>query len=179
MATTTIYDALKKDHRKVEGLLERLVHSADADDATRTSLIEQIRDELIPHARAEEAVFYNSLSTIPEAKGLIRHGYAEHMEAETLLRTLQGLNSVNAEWTTVAKKLRDGILHHIEEEEGEIFTAAQQLLVEEEVVLMAEAFEELKVKIGDGGMITSTLELIANMMPERFATPLRNFIHKP
>lgn len=178
MKKMTIYDALKKDHRKVEGLLERLVHSADADDETRSSLITQIRDELIPHARAEEAVFYNSLSTIDEAKDLVRHGYAEHMEAETLLRTLQGLDAVGAEWTTVAKKLRDGILHHIEEEEGEIFSAAQQLLVQEEVELMAEAFEEMKVKIGDGGVVSSTLEFVANMMPERFATSLRNFLHK-
>ncbi len=175
---TTIYDLLKKDHRKVEGLLERLVHSADADDETRTSLINQIRDDLIPHARAEEAVFYNSLSTIPEAKDLVRHGYVEHMEAETLLRTLQGMNSVNADWTTVAKKLRDGILHHIEEEEGEIFTAAQALLIEEEAVAIGEAFTELKDKIGDGTVVTSALELVANIMPDRFATPFRNFLHK-
>ncbi len=175
----TIYDLLKKDHRKVEGLLERLVHSADADDETRTSLINQIRDDLIPHSRAEEAVFYNSLSAIPEAKDLIRHGYAEHMEAETLLRTLQGLNAVDAEWTTVAKKLRDSLLHHIEEEEGEIFTAAQALLADEEALLMGEAFTEMKEKIGDGGIVTSTLEFVANMMPLRFATPLRNFLHKP
>lgn len=175
---TTIYDVLMKDHRKVEALLERLVHSADADDKTRSSLIEQIRDELIPHARAEEAVFYNSLSTIPEAKDLVRHGYAEHMEAETLLRTLQGLDAVGAEWNTVAKKLRDGILHHIEEEEGKIFSAAKQLLVKEEVTMMAEAFEEMKPKIREGGFVQNTLELVANMMPERFAGPLRNFLHK-
>jgi hemerythrin-like domain-containing protein len=175
---TTIYDVLKKDHRKVEALLERLVHSADADDETRSSLITQIRDELVPHARAEEAVFYNSLSTIDEAKDLVRHGYTEHMEAETLLRTLQGLDAVNVEWTTVAKKLRDGILHHIEEEEGEIFTAAKQLLADEEVVMMAQAFEEMKPKIREGGFVANTLELVANMMPDRFATPLRNFLHK-
>ena len=178
MKKMTIYEALKKDHRKLEGLLERLVHSADADDATRTSLIAQIRDELIPHSRAEEAVFYNSLATIDEAKGLIRNGYAEHMEAETLLRTLQGLDAVGVEWTTVAKKLRDVILHHIEEEEGEIFTAAQQLLAEEEVIMMAEAFEEMKPQIRDGGFVSNALDLVANMMPLRFATPLRNFLHK-
>lgn len=174
----TIYEVLKKDHRKIEDLLERLVHSADADDATRGRLIEQIQDELIPHARAEEAVFYNSLSTIDEAKDIVRHGYAEHMEAETLLRTLQGLDAVNAEWSKIAKKLQDSLLHHIEEEEGNVFETAQALLADEEVKMMAEAFEEMKPKIRDGGFVQSTLELVANMMPSRFATPLRNFLHK-
>lgn len=175
----TIYEALKKDHRKLEGLLERLVHSADADDTTRKKLIEQIRDELIPHSRAEEAVFYNSLSTIPEAKDLVRHGYAEHMEAETLLRTLQGLDAVNAEWSKVAKKLQDGILHHIEEEEGEIFDAAKALLADVEAKMMAEAFEEMKPKIREGNFVQNALDLVANLMPDRFAIPLRNFIHRP
>lgn len=174
----TIYEVLKKDHRKVEGLLDRLVHSADADAKTRTSLIEQIRDELIPHSRAEEAVFYNSLSSIPEAKQLIRHSYVEHMEAEALLRSLQGLNVVGVEWTVVAKKLRDAVLHHIEEEEGKIFDAAKQLLAGVEVQMMAEAFEEMKPKIREGGFVQSTLELVANLMPDRFATPFRNFLNK-
>src|SRR5687768_4755652 len=109
-----IYDVLKKDHEKVKQLLERLVHSADADDTTRANLITQIRDELIPHARAEERVFYNSLRSIDQAKDLVRHGYQEHMEAESLLRMLQVQDKVNMDWSTNAKKLRDAVLHHIE-----------------------------------------------------------------
>jgi hemerythrin superfamily protein len=173
-----IYEALKKDHDALKPLLDRLVQSADADDATRMALIGQIRDELVPHSRAEEAVFYNSLRSIDETKDLVMHGYAEHMEAETMLRALQGQEAIKADWTTTAQKLRDALLHHIEEEEGRIFESARQVLADEEAVAMAEAFEQMKPEVREGGFMQNTLDLIANVMPQRFATPLRNFLHK-
>lgn len=174
-----IYEALKKDHDKVKDLLERLVHSADADDHARKNLIKQIRDELVPHARAEEAVFYNSLRTIDEAKELVSHGYQEHMEAETLLRTLQGMEGIGADWTKTAKKLKEAVEHHIEDEEGKIFSAAKQLLVDEEAEMMAQAFEQMKPEVRDGGFMQNTLDMIANVMPDRFSAPLRGLIHRP
>ena len=70
-----IYDALMKDHRKVEGLLANLVTIKDGDFKRRDELVQKIRDELIPHARAEEAVFYNSIRAVDTAKDLVWHGY--------------------------------------------------------------------------------------------------------
>jgi len=173
-----IYDVLKNDHDELKVLLDRLVHSADADEKTRGRIIEQIRDQLVPHARAEEAVFYNSLRTIDEAKELVSEGYQEHMEAETLLRTLQAMEGVNADWTKTAQKLKDAVEHHIEEEEGEIFDAAKQLLAVEEAEMMAQAFEQMKPEVREGGFMQNTLDLIANVMPQRFSAPLRGFIHR-
>ncbi|MES2855526.1 MAG: hemerythrin domain-containing protein [Bdellovibrionota bacterium] len=170
-----IYEALKKDHDAVKKLLQRLEGSADADQETRSALIEKIRDELIPHSRAEEAVFYNSLRYIDEAKDLVRHGYQEHMEAEALLRTLQGMDALNADWTTVARKLKDAVEHHIEEEEGEIFAAAKQLLAEEEATAMAEVFEQMKPQVREEGFMKNTFDGIINTMPPRFIEPFRNF----
>jgi hemerythrin-like domain-containing protein len=170
-----IYEALKKDHDKLKVLLNDLVGAADASEETRNNLIQQIRDELIPHARAEEAVFYNPLKEIDGTQSIVMHGYAEHMEAETILRTLQAMNAVNVEWTALAKKLKDGIEHHIAEEENEIFAAAQQVLAVEEAELMADAFEKLKPEIRKGGFMQNTLDLIANLMPERLAAPIRSF----
>ncbi len=174
-----IYDALKKDHVKLKDLLERLVHSADADDQTRASLLSEIHDELIPHTRAEEAVFYNSLASIPEGKDLVSSGYAEHMEAETLLRDLQGMEGVGADWTKMAKSLEDALKHHISEEEGRIFQAARQLLADDEARMMGQAFEQMKPEVSEGGFLQNTLDLVANVMPRRFAAPLRSFAHRP
>ena len=173
-----IYDALKKDHVKVLELCDRLIGSADADDATRSTLIQQIRDELVPHARAEEAVFYNSLRSIDETKGLVMHGYQEHMMAETLLRSLQATDKVGIDWQQGARKLREALAHHIEEEEGEIFTAAQQVLANEEAEMMGKAFEQMKPEVREDGFMQNTLDMIANVMPQRFVAPLRSFVNK-
>jgi hemerythrin superfamily protein len=173
-----IYDALKKDHEKIKPLLKELVESAKADEDTRERIIQEIRDELIPHARAEEAVFYNSLRTIDGAKELIVHGYGEHMEAEAVLRSLQAMEVVNADWTKLAVKLKDDLEHHIKEEEEVIFEAAKQVLAVEEAQMMAVAFEQMKPEIRQGSFMQNTLDLIANVMPQRFSEPLRNLIHR-
>ena len=159
-----IYDALKKDHEKLKPLLAELVRQENGKKSP-TALIAKIRDELIPHSRAEEAVFYNSLRTIDGAGGLVAHGYMEHMEAEAMLRTLQAIDLVDMKWTALAQIFKDGIEHHIQEEESDIFAAAKVVLAEEEAEMMAEAFEELKPQILEGSFVQTTMELDANLMP--------------
>ncbi len=168
-----IYDALIKDHRKVTELLNELVMLDEGGDA-HSALIDQIRDELIPHARAEEAVLYNSLRSLDEAKEIVMHGYQEHVEAETLLRTLQAKDKIDLDWKDTARKLRSTIAHHIEEEEGKIFNVAKQLFTSEESDMMEEAFETLKPDIKEEGMMKTSLELITNLMPKRFVPALKS-----
>lgn len=172
-----IYQALTNDHDKLKPLLDQLVHATEVNDETR-DLIEEIRDELIPHARAEEAIFYNSLRQIDGAKDVVMHGYGEHAEAEMLLRSIQVMDKVNADFTKAAEKLRDALNHHIAEEEGRIFTVARQVLADEETRQMADAFERLKPEVKEQGFMKNTLDFVANVMPSRFAEPLRSFTHR-
>lgn len=164
-----IYEALKTDHKKVKGLLEELVQLEASGEKRRSGLISEIRDELIPHARAEEAVFYNLIRAIDSAKGVIAHGYQEHIEAETLLRTLQVADSIDAGWKATAKKLQEALNHHIQEEETEIFAAARKLFTEDEAEMMGEAFEEMKPKIKDQNLMETTRDLVINMLPPRMS----------
>lgn len=57
-----IYDTLKKEHEEVKGLLNDLINLKEDDDY-RFILVEEIKTALIPHSRAEEAKFYNTLSS--------------------------------------------------------------------------------------------------------------------
>lgn len=170
-----IYEALKKDHDKVRQLLNELISLDENDNNRHTALIEEIRDELVPHARAEESVFYNSLRAIDSAKDIVMHGFEEHMEAETLLRTLQAKDKIDADWKATAQKLKKALEHHIQEEEGKIFNVAQQLFTQDEARMMAEAFEQLKPEVREEGFMRQTLDMVANVMPPRFAASLRTF----
>lgn len=173
-----IYDALKQDHREVLTLVERLVNSSDASTEVRSELIQKIRDELVPHARAEEAVFYNSLRDIDGTREMVAHGYVEHMEAEAMLRTLQAMDAVNADWHKVAQKFKKDLEHHIKEEETEIIPAAEQVLAVEEAEMMATAFQKMKPEIREAGFMSNTMDAIVNMMPTRFASTFRQFLHR-
>jgi hypothetical protein len=168
-----IYEALKRDHEEVKGLLDELVSLRDDDDY-RYVLIDEIRNHLIPHSRAEESIFYNTLRAVNADKKTVFHGFQEHLEAETLLRTLQVMDKMNVEWKATAEKLRDAIYHHVEEEESEIFSEARAAFTKEEAVAMCEAFEQLKPKIEQEGFVKNTVDMVINMMPPRLADKIRN-----
>lgn len=102
-----------------------------------------------------------------DTKELVSHSYREHMKAETLLRGLQVSESVHLTWKAGVEMLKKDLTHHIAEEEGKIFPAAKAILPEEDAVQMGKAFEQLKEQIG-GGIISSQMELVANLMPQKF-----------
>lgn len=168
-----IYEALERDHEEIKQLLNDLVNLKD-DDEYRFVIIEEIRNHLIPHSRAEESIFYNTLRAVNADKKVVFHGFQEHLEAETLLRTLQVMDKMNMSWKATAKKLRDAIFHHIQDEESEIFAEARQAFTNEEAVAMCEAFEQLKPKIEQEGFVKNTVDMVINMMPPRLSDRLRN-----
>ncbi|MGZ5279953.1 MAG: hemerythrin domain-containing protein [Pseudobdellovibrionaceae bacterium] len=174
-----IYEALKTDHDKLKELLNELVQLNEADDERRHALVYHIHDELIPHSRAEESVFYNSLRAIDAAKEIALHGFEEHMEAEALLRTLQAKDKIDADWKETAQKLKKVLTQHIADEENKTFNVAQQLFTQEEAQMMGQAFEQLKPEVREEGFLRHTLDMVANLMPPRFAASLRTFNLNP
>jgi hemerythrin-like domain-containing protein len=162
----TIYDILKKDHRAVQGLLDQLI-SLDDRDESRFALAEKIRGELIPHSRAEEAVFYNSIRALDADSGKVMHGFKEHVEAETLLRTLLVKEKVKLDWKATAKKLKKALDHHIKEEESEIFALGKKVLTTEDAEKIGAAFVRMKPEIKEEGFMKTTLEMVKNLMPPK------------
>lgn len=169
-----IYDVLKKDHEEIKILLQEL-NSLKADDDYRYVLIEEIRNQLVPHSRAEESVFYNTLRAVDADKKIVFHGFQEHLEAEALLRALQVMDRMNLSWKETAAKLQESVLHHVEDEESEIFDEARRIFTKEEAESMAEAFEQLKSQVAKDGLFKNTVDMVINMMPPRLADKIRNF----
>lgn len=169
-----IYEALRNDHNELKVLFSQLMELSDDDVEQRHRLIELIRDGLIPHARAEESVFYNSLRLMDNTKKIAMHAYKEHLEAESLLRMLQVQDKTHIKWRETAGKLRTAIEHHIYEEESQLFSVAQALFTNEEAIAMAEAFEKQKQEIKDKGFMGTTLEMISNLMPPTVSDNFKN-----
>ncbi len=167
-----IYDALKKDHLEVKALLSRLLTLSEDDSKSRNELVTEIRDALIPHSRAEEAVFYNALRSVNQEKKEVWHGYAEHAAAEGLLRTLQVTGKVGAGWKSTAESLKKALEHHIQEEETTLFAAARNVFSDDEAEQIGVAFEALKPKIKEESIIGTTFDMIQNLMPPRFSKNL-------
>lgn len=167
-----IYDILKKEHEEVKGLLNDLIALKD-DDEYRFVLVEEIRSALIPHSRAEEATFYNTLRAVDADKSIVAHGFKEHLEAETLLRVLQVKDKINADWKSTAMKLQEALTHHILEEETKIFAEARKIFTTEEAEAIGEAFISLKPNFVNDGFMKSAIDMVINMLPTRLADSIR------
>lgn len=176
-----IYEALEKDHEKLKALVEDLVEVSERGERRRAKLlVEEIRDVMIPHARAEEAVFYSVLGTFGEAQPLVLHrGFQEHIEAEALLRSLQEKEDLDKEWNLLLEKFQKLVFEHIQEEESELFSTARKFLSETDAIMMATTFEQLKPQITKEGWMQRTLDVVVSFMPPRYAATLRTFALKP
>ncbi len=171
----TIYDALSKDHRQFEQLLDRLLVAAKSEDDSWKGILDELRRGVIAHAHAEEAVLYNALRETDQGEGLIGHSYGEHVMAETEMRALGAAKLVDANWPTLVEKLRKDLRHHIQEEETRVFDAARRAFSVEEATQMGVAFERLKAETAKDGdsMVASTIDLIANLLPPRLTASFR------
>jgi hemerythrin superfamily protein len=174
----TIYDALSRDHREFERLIDALLAASKADNDAWKGILDELRRGVIAHAHAEEAVFYNALREADESKSLVLHAYGEHAMAETEMRTLGAAKLVDANWTSLVEKLRKDLLHHIQEEESKIFGAARKVFSEEEAAQLGAAFERMKVETAKDGdsMMASTVDLIANLLPPRVTAAFRKHL---
>lgn len=174
-----IYEALKKDHDKVKQLMADLLALDNDNDEAREVLVSQIRDEIIPHARAEESVLYNSLRTIDSTKNIAMHAYKEHMEIEGHLRMLQVKDKADMDWRETAEKLKRSFEEHIHEEEGLIFDMAKGVFTADEAEMMTTAFLRLKPEIKQEGFMKNTWDMMANLMPVRFKKSFQDLNKSP
>jgi hemerythrin superfamily protein len=128
-----ILDTLAEEHEVVAALLQELVDGKSS--AQRVSTLKQIKKNLVPHARAEEAVLYNSLLRVKnkDTKTDAEEGFVEHSLIDVLLKTLTGMrDKMSPRFGAAAKVLKEIVTHHVGEEEGDLFSDAKNSFTSEE-----------------------------------------------
>ena len=111
---------LETDHRKVEGLFEKVKAN---EDGNNTATFRKIKEELDLHAHVEEQVFYPHLlqKGDKELQKIVREGLEEHGVVKDLLVELDGSSGDSATFRAKLTVLMENVEHHVEEEEGEMF----------------------------------------------------------
>ncbi|MBZ5708626.1 hemerythrin domain-containing protein [Nannocystis pusilla] len=133
-----IYEILKLEHDEVGELFHQL---EEAKGSEAGELLNQIRLKLVPHSRAEEAVFYSRLLEEKTTGDKIRESLEEHRQVDLLLEELDAATTRDADWAAKARVLADMVGHHVDEEEGELFPLAQQVLGAKEAQQLARQYE--------------------------------------
>ncbi len=135
---------LEEDHRKVKRLLAELEATTERGVKTRSDLFERIKAELTVHEVIEEEIFYPTLKQHPRAKEIVLEGYEEHDVVDRLMSDLAELPVDDETWGPKAKVMIENIEHHIEEEEGDMFVKARQVLDRQELSDLGEAMARRK-----------------------------------
>ncbi len=147
MADARIFKDLKKDHDRHRKLLDKLSDTSEDDDGDkRETLFETLRQELQAHAAAEEESLYATMLGKPDLRDEARHSVSEHKEIDDFLGELVELDFETEEWTERFEELKERYLHHIDEEEEEMFPSASEGLTKAEEAELAKVFETLKPK---------------------------------
>lgn len=145
-----IYDLLKEDHEKVKKLLEKMERTSLRSGKKRQELVEKLKTELVPHARAEERVLYEALKEgAQEAEFGAYEGYEEHYLAEQILDELSHTDPTSKRWAAKLAVLKESLEHHIKEEEKKDFKLAKKMFSRQEAKEMGEQFQQLKKQVNE------------------------------
>jgi hemerythrin superfamily protein len=135
-------ELLKHDHQKVKGLFQEATRATDA--SKRKDLFNQIDTELEMHAHIEETIFYPAIEDHEELKDMVAEALEEHEEAKKLLGELEELGADSHEFGSKLQQLIEAVEHHVEEEEGEMFSKIREVFEEDELEQLGEELESAK-----------------------------------
>ncbi len=131
-----LYDMLKEDHQNVKKMLDQTIKTKDP------SQFPIIKRELEVHMNGEEKFFYPKI--MEKDKETALESFEEHHVGKMVLSELESTSRSDEAWIPKVKVLKDILDHHIEEEETEIFPAAQDMLDSKEEQQIAQQIQELK-----------------------------------
>ena len=141
------FELLKKDHKKVSQLFKEV---EAASGQTKKQIFSRLKNELDVHAQVEERIFYPALENQEEARDITLEAYEEHKVVKDLLGELASGNAPDDEWDAKLTVLKENVEHHVEEEEGELFSKARTVLSRRQIEELGVEMEAAKAGQQDG-----------------------------
>jgi hemerythrin superfamily protein len=115
--TMDVTKILEADHRMVEDLFDQI---EKAEGEERTPFIEQLATSLRGHMELEEDVVYPAMKPVTGDED-VQEGVKEHELARKALQEMVALAPDEPGFGAALESLKAGIVHHVEEEEGDVF----------------------------------------------------------
>jgi hemerythrin-like domain-containing protein len=142
---------LKRDHREVSEMFDKVEELGERAGAQRGKLGEQICEALELHSKFEEQVLYPRFQERAEGHEEIQQileAFEEHSIVDQLVTQLKRMDAKDDRYEAKLMVIIDMVRHHIKEEEREMFPLAKEIFEREELVEMGEEFVEAKSAAG-------------------------------
>lgn len=139
---------LIQDHQKVQKLFKQFEKTEREDERSR--IVEEACADLTVHTQLEEQIFYPAVRRALEEADLIDEAEVEHDVAKELIEKLKGMQSGNGEFSATFTVLSEYVLHHVEEEQNELFPAARKTDLDFDALAeeMKQRKKELRRELG-------------------------------
>jgi hemerythrin-like domain-containing protein len=124
---------LKADHDEVKSVLKRLDETTERAEKTRTEGFAMLKGMLQVHETIEEEILYPALKEFAKTKDIALEAYEEHHVVDMIMGELETTPVDDEQWSAKLTVMKENLEHHIEEEEGEMFKQARQVMDENEL----------------------------------------------
>lgn len=142
---------LKEDHKKVKALFEEVESLGDSATTQRKDLFQKIDRELTLHSKVEETLFYPEFkkrAENSEEREEVLEAYEEHGVVKVMIGELENLDPKDETYKPKLAVLKELVLHHVKEEEGELFPMAREIFEPGELDKIGARIVEAKEEAG-------------------------------
>jgi hypothetical protein len=135
---------LKEDHDKAKKLMEELAATTERGVKTREEKWTKLLKELTIHENIEEEIFYPALHEKPTLKDIVLEALEEHHLVDDIVEQLKDTPFEDEHWSAKFKVTKENVEHHIEEEEGPMFSKVRQEFSRDELEELGSQMEASK-----------------------------------
>lgn len=140
-----LFKEIKKDHKEVKDILNKLEKTSQ--NVQRDTLFNELKQEIKPHMKAEEHVFYPALEKDKKSRKDALESIEEHHVTELVLNELDAMSKSEDQWSAKLSVFKELVDHHIQEEESKIFKDAREVLSDNQFDQIAQQFKQEKESI--------------------------------
>jgi hemerythrin-like domain-containing protein len=117
---------LKEDHAKVKKAFKEFEKMDRSDTETCQQLVKTVCAELKVHTTLEEEIFYPAVRAAIDDEDIMNEAAVEHETAKMLIEQLENSGPDDPTYFACFTVLGEYVMHHVKEEEGEMFPQAKK-----------------------------------------------------
>lgn len=119
-------EMLKEDHDKVKKAFKEFEKMDREDTESCRQLIRSVCEDLKVHTTLEEEIFYPAVRASIEDEDLMNEAAVEHETAKMLIDQLENMGPDDPNYFATFTVLGEYVMHHVKEEESEMFPQAKK-----------------------------------------------------
>ena len=151
-ARDEILSLLKDDHKRVKKAYREFRKlDGESDPEACAAVVQQVLAELTVHAEIEEELLYPAARQAIADSSLIDEAEVEHESLRTLIEQIKGMDPEDEKYAARFTVLCEYTMHHVKEEEGEMFPQLQRVRLDWEG-LAAEVMQRREELMAENGI---------------------------